>query len=95
MQGHRHFLLMPIPQIFFVCSSCGGRLYGNPHPIAKYLHIALWLTLCALLYGVFSQASIFFIGASGILFLVFAAIYWYVGAYILRHWPTFRSEPQR
>jgi len=90
MQWH-HMIL----GLVFVCSSCGGRLYGNPHPVAKYLNAALWLTLSTALYGLFVNAGIGFIGGAAILFLLTAAATWYVNASALRQWPAFRSDAQR
>jgi len=79
----------------FMCSSCGGRLHGNPHSAAKYLNAALWLTLSATLYGLFSNATIGFVAGTAILFLLTAAAIWYLNANALRQWPAFRSDAQR
>jgi len=79
----------------FVCSSCGGRLYGNPHAGAKYLNAAFWLTLSATLYGLFSGATVGFVAGAAILFLLTAVAIWYVNASALRQWPAFRSDAQR
>jgi len=79
----------------FVCSDCGGRLYGNPHSAAKYLNAALWITLAGTLYGLFSGASIGIVAGAAILFFLSAAATWYVNSSALRQWPAFRSNAQR
>ena len=70
-------------------------MYGNSHPVANCLNAAMWLALAATLYGAFSKASLFLVGASAILFLILIAINWYVTVYVLRNWPAFRSSSQR
>ena len=95
MRWRRAFLLFPIPDPAIVCSNCGERLYANPHPAAQFLNAGLWIALAAMLYGIFSNASIVFISVAAVLFLLAAAAYWYVSSHTLRHWPAFRSAPQR
>lgn len=95
LRWRRNFLLLPIPHPVFVCSSCGGRLYANPHPVAQYLNAALWITLAITQYGIFSGASLVLVGVAAILFFLFAAACRYVSTHTLRDWPTFRAAPQR
>ena len=95
MKWRRSLLLVPIPDFALTCSSCGGRLYSNPHPGAQCLAAALWVALCGGLWGFFSKASLVVVAVAAVLFLVFVAAHWYVGTYVLRDWPAFRSNPQR
>jgi hypothetical protein len=93
MQWRRIFFGIKSPRIAVVCASCGGQLYGNPHPTGRYLNAAMWLVLGATLYSAFSKASIFLVGASAVAFCIVVATYWYVSVRVLRDWPAFRSEP--